>query len=180
MSERNLITISDTNFIFKTNFAGDPERDAFGSNARKANIIIPTQEQADALADAGFNVKVTKPRDDEDDADFVPQYYVMARANYETDYPPKIYLVVGDTAPTLLDADSVNLIDKIYVNKVNAVLNPYYSQKNNRWSLYIRTMYVEQNDEDDPFASRYKKTSIEHSNAETMEVSDDDGYLPFN
>lgn len=154
MKERKLIAIENTNFIFATNFAGDPERDSFGSDTRKANIIIPDHEQAHALMDAGFNVRSTKPKPGEED-EFVPVYFVSANVNYDTDWPPKIYLVSGDSEPRLLDEDSVEILDKCYVLNVNVVLNPYQNKRNGRSSLYVRTMYVEQDIEDDPFANRY-------------------------
>ena len=154
---RNLIHIENTNFIFATNFSGDPERDTFGSDARKANIIIPSYEQAMELMEAGVNVKATKPRPDEDESEFVPTYYAAVRVSYDSDWPPKIYLVSGDAEPVLLNEDTVNTIDRCYVLNVNATLNPYTNERTGRTSLYVRTMYVEQDIEDDPFAHRYAR-----------------------
>lgn len=155
--ERKLICIDDTNFIYNTNFAGDPEQDRFGSNARKANIIIPDHMQARELIDAGINVRCTKPREDEDEDTFVPTYFVSVRANYDSNWPPRIYLVSGDAEPRLLDEDTVGEIDRCYVKNVNVVLNKYLNPVTNRASLYIRTMYVEHDVEDDPYASRYAR-----------------------
>jgi hypothetical protein len=152
--EKKLISIENSNFIYRTNFSGDPERDSFGSDARIANIIIPDHEQARELIDEGFNVKTTKPREGEEE-DFVPTYFVPIKVNYDTDWPPKIYLVTGDADPVLLDEDSIDVLDKCYVLNVNAILNPYQNPRTGRSSLYVRTMYVEQDIEDDPFAHRY-------------------------
>lgn len=152
--ERRLIRIENTNFIFKTNFSGDPERDTFGSDARKATLIIPTEEQAIALMNEGVNVKQTKPKPG-DEEEFEPTYYVTVNINYDTNWPPKIWLVSGDSDPQLLDEESVGIIDKCYVLNVNAVLNPYTNSRTRRTSLYVRTMYVEQDIEDDPYAARY-------------------------
>lgn len=154
--EKRLVNIENTRFIFMTNFSGDPERDNFGSDARKANLVIPDYDQAMELIDQGFNVRATKPRQD-DEEDFVPTYFISVNANYDTDWPPKIYLVTGDEEPRLLDEESVGIIDKCYVLNVNAVLNPYENQRTGRKSLYVRTMYVEQDIEDDPYASRYAR-----------------------
>ena len=60
MRDNRIVAIENTKFIFMTNFSGDPKRDNFGSSRRKANLIIPTEEQAKDLADAGFKVKCTK------------------------------------------------------------------------------------------------------------------------
>lgn len=157
MRERQqLIHIRDTRFIFNTNFAGDPRNDKFGSPARKANLIIPDRDLAMDLMRDGFNVKMTKPKPGEDE-DFEPTYYVQVKVNYDSEWPPKVYLVSGDSEPRLLDEDSVGIIDNCYVLNVNAVLNPYTSRVNGNKSLYIRTMYVEQDVEDDPFAHIYRR-----------------------
>ena len=157
MRDSRIITIENTRFIFTTNFSGDPERDNYGNSDRKANIIIPTKEQADDLAAAGFNVKCTKPKEGEEEG-FVPTYFVSVKANYDSEWPPRIFLVCGDAEPELLTVDTVKRLDMIYITNVNAVLNPYYSQRNDSWSLYIKTMYVEQDETDDPFAARYRRS----------------------
>lgn len=153
-SERRLITIEDTNFIWRTNFSGDPERDSFGNDARQANIIIPDEGMAKDLADEGFNIKVTKPREGEEEG-FTPRYYVSVKINFDSFNPPRIYLVSGDADPLLLDEESVDILDRCEVLNVNATLSPYENPKTGRKSLYVRTMYVEQDIEDDPFAQRY-------------------------
>ena len=72
-------------------------------------------------------------------------------------YPPKVYLVSGNCEPKLLDEDSVGSIDQMRVKNVNVILNPYeYDPANNGMSLYVRTMYVEQDLDDDPYAARYR------------------------
>lgn len=164
---QKLIAIENTKFIFRTNFSGDPDRDTYGSDARRANVIIPDIEQAQCLIDQGFNVKETKPRPGEEDG-FEPTYFVAIGVNYDSNWPPKIYLVSGDAEPVLLDEESVSSIDMCQVQNVNVVLNPYQNQRTGRKSLYVRTMYVEQNIDDDPFASRYRRGN-----------NDDDGQLPF-
>lgn len=156
--ERNLISIENTKFIWRTNFSGDPERDNFGSETRQANIIIPDERQAQELMDLGVNVKQTKPKPGEED-EFVPTYFVPIKVNYDTNWPPKIYLVSGDADPILLDEESVGMLDKCYVLNVNAVLNLYTNTRTGRSSLYVRTMYVEQDIEDDPFAHRYMRNN---------------------
>lgn len=153
-SERRLITIEDTNFIWRTNFSGDPERDGFGNDARQANIVIPDEGMAKDLADEGFNIKVTKPREGEEEG-FTPRYYVSVKINFDSFNPPRIYLVSGDADPLLLDEESVDILDRCEVLNVNATLSPYENPKTGRKSLYVRTMYVEQDIEDDPFAQRY-------------------------
>lgn len=158
------IAVDDTRFIFQTNFSGDPARDRFADARRKASLIIPDPEQAKDLIKAGFRVRETRPRQDDDPNDFVPEYYVTIllkyrnRKNELVKYPPKVYLVSGDNEPVLLDEESVSCIDQMRIKNVNVILNPYeYDPVNNGLSLYIRTMYVEQDLDDDPYAARYRR-----------------------
>lgn len=151
MENNKLVLIEDTRFIFETNFSGDPKRDKFGKDDRNFNIILP-DDIATQLIDEGFNVKCTKPNDEYD-----AQYFVKVNVKFECKYPPRIYLVSGDNKPELLNESTVGIIDGAYVKKVNATLSKYYSIKNDKWSLYVRVLYVEQEVDNDPFAARYRK-----------------------
>lgn len=168
----DLICIENTRFIFKTNFSGDPERDNYGNDTRCANIIIPDEEQARELAERGFNVRQTKPKPGQEE-DFEPTYFVKIIVNFDSKWPPKIVLVSGDSEPQKLDEESIDTLDKVYVLNVNALLNPYINKKKKdaKPSLYVKTLYVEQDVEDDPFAARY---------ARKRPVNNDEEGLPFN
>lgn len=163
------IAVDDTRFIFQTNFAGDPAKDRFADSRRKANLLIPDPEQAKDLIKAGFKVRETRPRPDDDPNDFIPEYFVTVllkyrnRMNQPVKYPPKVYLVSGNQEPVLLDEDSVECIDNMRIKNVNVILNPYeYDPVNNGLSLYVRTMYVEQDLDDDPYAARYRNRQEEY------------------
>ena len=107
------------------------------------------------LMDEGFNVKATKPKPDEDESTYIPTYWVPIIVKYDSEWPPKIYLVSGDADPVLLDEETVGDIDDAYVLNVNVELSRYYNKRNDRLSLYVKTMYVEQDIDNDPFARRY-------------------------
>lgn len=154
MNDSRLIVIKDTKFIFDTNFGGDPKRDRFGSDKRRGNIIIPDPEMAQALFEAGFKVKQTKPKPGEEE-DFEPTYFISVTLNYDSPWPPEVYLVSPGAAPVLLDEESVGNIDKAYILRVRVTLNPYENPKTGIKSMYIRTMYVEQDVANDPFAHMY-------------------------
>lgn len=163
---KEMIALDDTRFIFETNFAGDPAKDHFGDSRRKANIVIPTKEQAEELLDMGFRVKKTKPGPKDDPDDYIPEYFVQAVLKYrdrygkEMRYPPKVYLVNRDGNPVPLDEESVGELDKISVKNVNVILNPWSSDDGGK-SLYIRTMYVEQDFDYDPYAEKYRHRNEE-------------------
>ena len=154
MPERRLIHIENTKFIYLTNFSGDPSRDRFGSNARKANIIIPDIMQARQLIDEEFNIRMTSPRPGEEEG-FVPEYFTTIKVNYNTSWPPKIYLISGSAEPRLLDEETIGELDMCRIRNVDVTLNPYRSPNASKGSFYVRTMYVTQDLEDDPFANKY-------------------------
>lgn len=150
----NIITIEDTRFIFDTHFSGDPATDKFKSTQRYANLIIPDIQLARQLIDMGANVKLTKPKEGEEEG-FEPRYFVKIILNYESEWPPKVYLVSGDAEPLLMNGETVGTIDNMWVKNVNVQLNVW--QRVDGVSLFVKTMYVEQSIEDDPFAARYAR-----------------------
>ena len=149
----NRIVLEGTNFIFETNFSGDPARDRFHSPGRKCNIILPP-DIAHAMIEDGFNVKETRPRPGEEEG-FEPTFFVTANTNYECKYPPRIFLVSGDNAPALMGPENVGLIDTIRVASVDAVLNVRVWERGK--TLYVNTMYVVQDLASDPFAGKYMR-----------------------
>lgn len=150
----NLVIVENGKFIFDTNFAGDPKRDRFGSDERKANLVIPDIDLARELIDDGFNVRLTKPRVGEEEG-FVPRYFVKVKLNYKSTWPPKVYLVTDEDKSVLLDEESVACLDDIWVDRVNAVLNRYEGP--NGKSLYVKSMEVYQKVDDDPISAKYRR-----------------------
>lgn len=150
----NLVIVENGKFIFDTNFAGDPKKDRFGSDERKANLVIPDIDLARELIDDGFNIRLTKPRVGEEEG-FVPRYFVKVKLNYKSAWPPKVYLVTDEDKSVLLDEESVACLDDIWVDRVNAVLNRYEGP--NGKSLYVKSMEVYQKVDDDPISAKYRR-----------------------
>lgn len=147
-----LVIIENTRFIFDTNFSGENDQ-RFHSTTRKGNVIIPDENQAQELIAAGFNVKQTKPREGEEE-EFIPRYFVSVIANYNSEFPPKIWLDRQDgNEPVLLDGESVGILDKMWIEKVDVCCNIYEGRNGN--SLYIKSMAVTQHVNMDPIAARY-------------------------
>lgn len=160
------IAIDNTHFIYQTQFSGDPTKDRFGDARRKCNILIPDMEQVRDLIKAGFTVRETKPHQDTDLSKFEPEYFVTAILKYRdrngvaVKYPPKVYLVNENYEPVLQTEETVAILDDVRVRKhgVNVILNPYEWDRNTHaMNLYVRTMYVEQDQESDPYAAIYRR-----------------------
>lgn len=152
-----MINLENTRFIFATNFEGNPDKDRFKSSKITCNIVIPDVDMAMAMLDAGYNVKETTPREGEEEG-FTKEYFIKCICNMDSQYPPKVYLVNEDNIAVKLDAGSVSVLDEIRVKNVNAIISPW-EYDDGKFSMYIQTLYVEQSIDDDPFASRYKRTT---------------------
>lgn len=161
------INLDNTRFIFTTNFSGDPKRDNYGDPRRKVNIIIPSEAQAKELTKAGFKVKTTKPGKYDDPETFVPEYYTAVLVQYRTKegepvkYPPNVYLVPGPGQERVkLTEETVGCLDQIRVKNVNCLATPRdYIDRDGKpaKNLRVRTMYVEQDVDDDPYAELYSR-----------------------
>ena len=158
MSKSALRYFERTRFIFDTNFSGENDQ-KFHSKTRKGNIVL-TEEQAQEMSAEGFNVKVTKPgqkliaegREDE----FEPTYFVPIICNFESQYPPKVWLNRGEgMSAELLDAESVGILDKMWIESVDVCCSEYNGQ--NGKSLYVKSMDVTQHTSTDPIAARHSK-----------------------
>ncbi len=160
MAER--FNIDNTRFVYRTNFSGDPARDNFSDTRRKVNILVPDPEQVKDLIKMGVKVRQTTPTSKDDPDTFVPDDFITALIGYRDrfgkllEYPPKVYLVVEGRPPRLMSEETIDELDHIRVKNVNVILNTReYDPVNHLKSLYVRTMYVEQDTDDDPYASRY-------------------------
>lgn len=161
----NLVVIEGTKFIYKTNFSGDPTRDKYGDTHRKCNLIIPDIDLARQLIDEGFNVKLTKPKPGEEEG-FIPRYYVAVKLNYDSKWPPQVYLMTGENDDGIpLDAESIDNVDYMWVENVNAVLNKYKGENGN--SLWVRSMEVYQKMDDDPIRMRHSMANQNRSDEAT-------------
>ena len=175
--DRRHITIEGTRFIFRTNFAGDPEADRFRSSQRKGNIIIPDEGLARELLGDGFNIKQTRPKEGEEDG-FEPTYFASVIVNFDSMYPPRVFLLSGDSEAVRLDADSIGIIDRMRIKNVDIVLNPREYEEG-KFTLYVRTMYVEQDLDDDPFASKYADRFKKHTESEEPPFEENEEDPPF-
>lgn len=170
----------DTRFIFMTNFSGDPKRDNFGDSRRKVNIIVPSENLAKDLMKAGIKVRTTTPGKYDDPNDFVPEYHVTVLVQFRkkdgepVKYPPAVYLVTPGHEPVKMTEETIGSLDHIRIKNVNCVatIRDYVDSHGNPGrNLQTRTMYVEQDMDDDPYASRYN-----HQNEPAPEMEADDDF----
>ena len=135
MARSQNLTLENVKIMFR-NFSGKPNE--FNAAGSRNFCVELDPDLAEELKADGWNIKYTHPRDEEDIA--IP--YIQVSVKYG-DYPPKIYLVTSRNK-TLLDEDTVGELDRVEIEHVDLIINPY------RWTIrdksgvkaYCKTMYV--------------------------------------
>lgn len=158
MAEKDLV-IEGAKLIFR-NFSG--KGDQYNREGdRNFNVIIDDENIAKRLAEEGWNIKVRPPREEGDDT----LYRMPVKVNFDSDYPPKIWLVTK-RATNLLNEDTVGDLDFAEIRNADLIISPYHWEVNGTSGIkaYLKTMYV--TIEEDVFADKYCR--------------DDSGSLPFN
>lgn len=155
---KGLLQIDDAKMIFK-NFEG--RGDKFNREGdRNFSLLIEDPENADALIERGWNVKI-KPGRDVDEGPFMR---LPVKVKF-TEYGPNVYLKTGERM-NRLDEESIACLDNIEIESVDMDIRPFDWEVNGRTgrTAYLQSLHVTQRI--DRFAARYANM-------------DEEGKLPF-
>ena len=144
---RGILQIDDARIIHR-NFSGIGSK--FNREGdRNFSIIIEDEEQANALIDEGWNVKIKAPKDEDD----TPFMFLPVKVKFN-DRGPNVYLKTGNTV-NKLDEESIDCLDNIDIISVDIDIRPYEWEVNGKSgrTAYLQSMSVMQNV--DRFAIRY-------------------------
>lgn len=134
----NDVTLRNVRIIFR-NFAGAPTRFNAAGGKRTFSILL-NETEAKELSSMGFNVKALKQRDPDDD----PAFHLSVEVSYRVKPPRIVFISNQGRKRTVIDEDTVGLIDYAEVEKIDLTINPYRWEMENAHGVkaYLKTMYV--------------------------------------
>ena len=113
---REQLVIDDAKLLFH-NFSGaKTDFNALGN--RNFDVILPDNEMAIAMGQKGWNVKIRRPRDPEDD----PYYTLNVKINMASRWPPKI-VEAGKRQQIVYDESMLNKLDNLPMEDIGIVIN---------------------------------------------------------
>lgn len=144
---RGILQIDEARIIYR-NFSGAPSK--FNREGdRNFAVLINDEDQANALIEDGWNVKIKPPREEGDS----PFMYLPVKIKFN-DRGPSCYLVTGNRM-NRLDEESISCLDSIDIVSVDLDVRPYDWEVNGKEgrTAYLQGIKVTQ--EVDRFAARF-------------------------
>ena len=171
----NNITLSGARILFR-NFSGNANQFNAKGN-RNFCVIIEDPELVRALERDGWNIRYLQPREEGDE----PQAYLQVKVQFPKEgskaRPPKIVLVTSG-GNTILDEETVSMLDYAEISNVDMILRPYNWEVQGKSGVkaYLKSIYV--TIVEDELEKKYAAMESSALSGITKGV-ENDGSLPF-
>jgi hypothetical protein len=151
----NTVLMEGVQIIFR-NFAGKEGQYNREGDRNFAVLIDP--ETADAMAQDGWNIKMLRPRDEDEEQ--VPQAYLPIAVNF-SGRPPRIVMITS-RGRTNLDEGTVEALDWVDIINVDLIVRPYEWTVNGKSGVkaYLQSIYV--TIDEDPLEIKYREIEQIH------------------
>jgi hypothetical protein len=142
------------------NFSGKESK--FNPSGKRNFCVFLEEELAKRLERDGWNVRWLKSTRDDQEPD---QGYLQVAVSYDN-IPPKIVMITSH-GKTLLDTDSINLLDWAEIKDIDLIVRPYNwviqeGTRNEKKGVkaYVKSMYV--TIAEDEFERKYLGVPTDH------------------
>ncbi len=129
------LTLQNAQVMFR-NFSG--KEGVYNAKGDRNFCVFLDVDLATELQNAGWNIKMLKPREDGD----VPQAYVEVKVSYKN-RPPNIVLITS-RGRTKLDEDDIDMLDWVEIEKVDLIINPSAWDVNGKTGIkaYLKSFFI--------------------------------------
>jgi len=148
---KNNITIENARIGFR-NFSGKEGK--YNPKDTRNFCVFLEKEMAEILAEDGWNIRWLEPRDEGEDK----QAYLQVTVSFKN-IPPKVIMITS-RGKTVLDEESVSLLDWAEIKELDLVIRPYnwviqQGTRNEKSGVkaYVKAMYI--TIAEDEFESKY-------------------------
>lgn len=149
MNNTENLVIEGASIIFR-NFSGRPTKFVRQEGVRTFSVLIEDDEIAARLSEIGWNVRILRPRDENDPI----RHCIDVSINYNFWKKPEVNLICGNVM-TRLDEEDIGQLDGVEIINADVVIRPrlWDDDGTTRIKAYLQELYVtiEQN----RFASKY-------------------------
>lgn len=149
----NTVLMEGVRIIFR-NFSG--KEGQYNREGDRNFAVLLDEKIAAAMSEDGWNVKMLKPRDDEEDS--TPQAYLPVAVNFRG-RPPRIVMITSHNRTTL-DESQVETLDWVDILNVDLIVRPYEWTVNGKTGIkaYLQSMYI--TIQEDPLEAKY--SALDH------------------
>lgn len=143
------LVIENASIIFR-NFSGRPTKFVRQEGVRSFSVLIDDDVLAQHLSDIGWNVRILRPRDENDEV----KHCIDVAINFNFWKKPEVNLICGNVM-TRLDEEDLGQLDGVEIINADLVIRPrmWDDDGMTRIKAYLQELYV--TIEPNRFASKY-------------------------